>query len=90
MGPKPRLVYAAFTDNRISSNSQSLTVWSSGISRPSKRAKFIVSAMKRASINNKYVHVYPLPLMLFALTAKEVSHLTGKITRGLSQINANS
>jgi hypothetical protein len=29
-------------------------------------------------------------LLLFALTAKEVSHLTGKITRGLSQINANS
>jgi hypothetical protein len=27
--------------------------------------------------------------LLFASTAKEVSHLTGKITRGLSQINAN-
>jgi hypothetical protein len=36
-----------------------------------------------------FILFHPFALLLFALTAKEVSHLTGKITRGLSQINAN-
>jgi hypothetical protein len=38
-----------------------------------------------------FIFVFPFLAgkLLFASTAKEVSHLTSKIARGLSQINAN-